>query len=81
MTSGWYYSKRGAPGQQGPLGWQELYSRAQTGELGTDDLVWNQQLPDWLPAAQILGLFGAAAQRQSQMRQRDPNAVPGSSRS
>ncbi len=63
MSSGWYYSKRGAPAgtQAGPLTWEQLYSQAQAGQLGPDDLVWNAQLPDWLPAAQIPGLFPAAA--------------------
>ena len=29
--------------------------------VAPDDLVWNPQLPDWLPAAQIPGLFPASA--------------------
>jgi hypothetical protein len=62
MTSDWYYCRRGAPaGQQvGPLTWEQLYSQAQSGQFGPDDLVWNPQLPDWLPAAQIPGLVPAA---------------------
>jgi hypothetical protein len=59
MASGWYYSKRGAvAGQQaGPLTWEQLYAQAQDGTLAPDDLVWHSELPDWLPAAQIQGLF------------------------
>ena len=67
----WYYSKRGAPAaadgspsleQLGPLPWEELCARARAGELGPTDLVWNPQLPEWTPAAQVPGLFPAAAQ-------------------
>jgi hypothetical protein len=62
VGSGWYYSKLGGPpGQQfGPLSWEQLYSYAQSGVVRGDDLVWNQQLSGWQPAAQIPGLFPAA---------------------
>jgi hypothetical protein len=64
MTSDWYYSKRAAAtGQQaGPFTWEQLYSQAQAGQFGPDDLVWNPQLPDWLAASQIPGLITGASQ-------------------
>jgi N-acetylneuraminic acid mutarotase len=62
MASGWFYSKRGAAAgpPEGPFTWQQLYSLAQAGVIGPDDLVWNQQLPVWQPAAQVPGLFAAS---------------------
>ncbi|HLA81657.1 MAG TPA: S8 family serine peptidase, partial [Thermoleophilia bacterium] len=39
--------------------WEQLYALVQAGVVAPDDLVWNPQLPDWLPAAEIPGLFPA----------------------
>ena len=63
MDSGWYYSKLGGPpGQQvGPISWEDLVSYSRAGALTPNDLVWNEQLGDWRPAAQIPGLFSAPA--------------------
>jgi hypothetical protein len=63
MASDWYYSKRGDPARQqiGPLTWEQFYAFAQAGTLTPDDLVWNPQFADWVPAAQVPGLFPAAA--------------------
>ena len=59
MASSWYYARRGDPtgAQTGPLTWEDLFARAQAAALAADDLVWNPQLPEWLPAGQIPGLF------------------------
>ncbi len=57
----WYYSKAGAAGQHtGPMSWEQLLSLAQTGALTAVDMVWNPQLPQWVPAEQIPGLLPAA---------------------
>jgi N-acetylneuraminic acid mutarotase len=63
MSTGWYYSKQGAPPgrQTGPLTWEQLYGLARSGALTPADLVWNQALPRWLPAGQIGGLFPGPA--------------------
>jgi hypothetical protein len=63
VTTDWYYAKRGAPhGQQaGPFTWEQLFSHARAGAVAPDDLVWHPQLPQWLPAGQVSGLFPAAA--------------------
>lgn len=63
MASGWYYSKPGVSGaeQVGPFSWEQLFAQAQTGALAPADLVWNPQLPQWTPAAQVPGLFPAGA--------------------
>ena len=74
LTSGWYYSKRGdSASRQGPLAWQDLYLRAQTGEFGPRDLVWNPQLSDWIPAAQIPGLFPATIAPPAAVTSRQPH--------
>ena len=63
MASDWYCARRGDPvaDQIGPLMWEELCARARAGALGADDLVWNPQLPEWLPAGQIPGLVPGSA--------------------
>jgi N-acetylneuraminic acid mutarotase len=60
-SSGWFYTKAGAsPGQPtGPLTREELVSLVQSGVLTAADLVWNQSLPQWLPAGQIPELLPA----------------------
>ncbi len=62
-ASNWYYSNRGdsAGRQIGPLTWEQFYLSAQAGTLAPDDLVWHPQFADWVPAAQVPGLFAAAA--------------------
>jgi len=62
MATGWYSTKRGAPAgeQSGPFTWEQLYARAQSGAVAPDDLVWNPQLPQWTPAAEISGLVPAS---------------------
>ncbi len=55
----WYYAKDGQ--QQGPIGLEELRGMIASGMLNpTSDLVWNANMTDWLPAAQIPVLTGAA---------------------
>jgi hypothetical protein len=63
MATGWYALKQGAgpEARTGPHSWEELYRLTLTGGLQPADLVWNQELPEWLPAARIPGLFGSAA--------------------
>jgi hypothetical protein len=42
---------------EGPFSHSELQSRAQAGNLDRTDLVWQDGLPDWVPAGTIKGLF------------------------
>ncbi len=67
FQTGWHFVRRdqGAGQQQGPLSWQELWARAQSGVLRPDDLVWHPTYPAWVPAAQVPGLF-ASTGRQGQ---------------
>ena len=58
---GWFYARRGQQhgpaGRQGPVSLERLKKLARKGWLTADDLVWNRDLPDWLPAAKVPGLF------------------------
>jgi hypothetical protein len=62
MASGWFYLKPAGPAgdKVGPLTWEQLWQAAQTGALVPSDVVWHQNLPGWVPAIQISGLFAGA---------------------
>lgn len=58
---GWFYARRGQQhgpaGRQGPVSLVRLKKLARKGWLTAEDLVWHRDLPDWLPAAELPGLF------------------------
>jgi hypothetical protein len=62
MSSGWFYSKAGVGAGEhvGPLTWNDLLIAAREGVISRHDLVWNETLPDWQPAASVPGLFPPA---------------------
>lgn len=56
----WYYASGGK--QNGPVSFEQLVEVAKSGSLNpTKDLVWTSTMKDWLPAGQVPGLFGQAA--------------------
>jgi type IV pilus assembly protein PilA len=58
MGSGDWYHARG--GQHvGPVSLAELTRRIGAGEVGSDDLVWREGMPDWQPARTVSELAGA----------------------
>lgn len=65
---GWHHLRGGASaGQQvGPLTWEQLLGLRFSGALGPADLVWHPALPQWIPAAQVQGLFPAGTQGPTQ---------------
>ncbi len=87
MATGWYMLKQGviAAQQTGPYTWEQLYELTRTGTLQPGDLVWNAQMPSWLPAAQIPGLVAGAATpgepaaASSPSQRTAPPAEPGTS--
>lgn len=60
-TSGWFYAlqgqQQGRTAQQGPVSWNQLQELVKQGWLTADDLVWHHDLPDWMPASELPGLF------------------------
>ena len=58
MSEDWYLYKNEV--QQGPYSWTQLYQEAQSGRILPDDLVWNQNLQNWIPASQVPGLIPQA---------------------
>lgn len=57
MEVGWYAYVRGQ--QQGPYTWPELWQKAQSGEIGPADQIWNEHMSGWTPADRIPGLLPA----------------------
>jgi TM2 domain-containing membrane protein YozV len=47
--------------QQGPISWAELQERAIQGLLRFEDPVWRAEMPQWVPARMIPGLFASSA--------------------
>ena len=58
-TPQWFYGRDGA--QHGPVPEEELRRLATAGDLRPHDLVWTTGMPQWQPAQQVPGLFGANA--------------------
>lgn len=52
--SQWYYTRGGA--QCGPVPFAELQALAFSGQLAATEQVWNDSMPDWVPANQVSGL-------------------------
>ena len=56
--SDWYFLRDG--GQFGPMPWEEIWRRGQSGELRPSDLVWKDGMPEWRVAASVPNLFPAS---------------------
>lgn len=54
----WYYSKNGT--QLGPVAEGELSVKIRSGEVSGNDLIWQEGMPDWKPAAQVPAFQGSA---------------------
>lgn len=58
MANGeWYYARNNQ--QQGPVAVQLLQDMARSGQLQPTDLVWQQGMPNWIPASQVPQFFAA----------------------
>ena len=58
LATGWHLSVGGTT--YGPYDWAKLVAWVREGRVGPDDLVWQSQLPTWMPARQVPGLFPGA---------------------
>jgi TM2 domain-containing membrane protein YozV len=65
MSDNWHFLR--GKEADGPVTFARLKSMAREGWLHRDDLVWHSELPDWLPAGKVPGLFGGSV---SQLLQR-----------
>src|SRR2546423_726583 len=59
MPSMFHYARNGQ--QHGPVTSAHLRELAAAGELKHDDLVWQEGMANWEPAAKIKGLFPSAS--------------------
>lgn len=57
MASTWHCNVNGLT--QGPVSSQQLKALADQGKLNPTDTVWKEGMKEWVPAAQIKGLFSA----------------------
>lgn len=57
MSVEWYYAK--ADQQRGPVSRDRLIELAMSGEIVPSDLLWNEELADWIPAGELAWLFQA----------------------
>jgi len=74
MGSGDWYHARG--GQHvGPVSLAELTRRVGAGEVGSDDLVWREGMPDWQPVRTVSELAGALPMGPAAAAVRRPSRV------
>ena len=57
MADDWYYTQ--GHERQGPISLARLKAMANEGWLTPNDLVWQQGMPNWVPAETVRGLFGS----------------------
>jgi GYF domain 2 len=70
----WYYAKDGQ--QVGPVTFEQLREIARNGGITATSQVWNETLKDWTPAAQVTGIFAAAAPSGPPADPSNPYAAP-----
>ena len=56
----WFYTR--GEKRFGPVDSAKLKTLAADGKLAADDLIWKEEMPDWVPASQLRGLFPASDQ-------------------
>jgi type IV pilus assembly protein PilA len=54
MADAWYYAQNGH--QLGPVGAEQLKAMLRVGQVGADELVWTDGMPDWQPAREVAAL-------------------------
>jgi hypothetical protein len=74
----WYVSQEGQ--QLGPYSGEQMLSFAQGGNITRESMIWAEGMAEWLPAANIDGLFPAAAVAAGPVRSAPATARPGPAR-
>jgi uncharacterized Tic20 family protein len=74
MATQWFYTEDGE--QRGPVGFEELKSRAEQESLRPDDLVWGEGMPQWKPAAQVEGLYDSPRTAPPPLPGQSPDGPP-----
>ena len=62
----WFYAQVGR-GQQGPVSFEELKRFVADRQLKELDLVWNKDLPDWIPVRDVDGLLSQSSSRSDEV--------------
>jgi hypothetical protein len=78
QTPEWFASTRDGE-EQGPLPQSEIEKMLASGKLTPDDLVWNTQMPDWLPVRKVPELAGLVAAAGAPTSARPTHSRGGSS--
>ncbi len=63
MSQQWYLSREGR--RYGPYSWEQMREFAGSGKVMQQDLIWTNQLTDWVKAAEVEGLFKPAQPDQA----------------
>jgi hypothetical protein len=74
MNNEWYYGQHDQ--QLGPVSIDELKALAAAGQLARTDIVWTEGFDDWIPAAEVEGLFPLPASPPQQATTPKPTPPP-----
>jgi len=59
LEGNWWFAQSGR--KFGPVPARRLRALARSGRLSSNDLVWREGLPKWVPVERVAGLFGSTA--------------------
>ena len=66
MAAEWHYGQ--GEEQHGPVPLEELKQLVASGQVQPTDMVWNADMPDWLPARDVEGAVSKQASASEQRR-------------
>ncbi len=73
MAAEWHYGQ--GEEQHGPVPLEELQQLVASGQVQPTDMVWNEDMPDWLPAGEVEELF-PKPETASEPAAEEPPSVP-----
>jgi hypothetical protein len=74
MSNEWFYTTNGQQAAA-PVSNSQLRQMAASGQLQPTDLVWQEGLPNWMPASTIKGLFAGPAIGEQPIASESPSMV------